>query len=158
MSKRVSIFIEGIARDEDEDIITTNVVGDYRLMEGVHILRYQENAAQKHEGMDDINKDSFNIDTDIVNTIKISDGYVEMIKSGNSSTHMTFDLSKNTESIYETPYGSLQFQIITTKISLEEKQDGIVLHMEYSLSHDDCRISDNTILIKTKKIEGLEKE
>jgi uncharacterized beta-barrel protein YwiB (DUF1934 family) len=143
MSKRVKIFIEGMSRDEEEDRIITNAIGEYRLIDGVHILRYKENDLE--------NNNSSENDKEI-NTIRISSTYVEMIKSGDNRTKMVFDLYKNTESVYDTPYGCLQFQIKTSKMVLEEKQDQIVMHMEYSLSHNDSHISDNRILIKAKEL------
>ena len=77
----------------------------------------------------------------------------EMIKSGDNSTHMTFDLSQSTQSVYDTPYGSLYFQVDTSRIDIEaDLADRLTLHMEYSLSHGDSHISDNQIHIVVKDL------
>lgn len=147
MREKVSIFIEGSVNDEEESGITTKVIGHYSLFEGIHILRYEEPALQSDENSDIMDKVS-------ENTIKISPGLVEMIKNGENSTHMVFDLEQPTQSVYDTPYGSLCFRIHTTRIDVEEKTDEIILVMEYSLSHDNSHISDNQIRILTKVING----
>lgn len=138
MKENVSIFIEGIVKDEDESSITTNAVGEYRIFNGKHIIRYKEPENENEKGS--------------ANTIKISPGLVEMVKKGENSTRMVFDLTKDTQSFYDTPYGSLNFQINTTGINIEEKTNGIIVHMEYSLSHNNSHISDNQIRIIVKRI------
>lgn len=139
-----NILIDGIVYGEDESRITTNAIGQYRKLDGVHILRYLESSVMKNEEPD-------NKDANSINTIKISSGLVEMIKRGENSTHMVFDLSMSTQSEYDTPYGSLYFQIKTSKIEIEERDNEVILHMEYSLSHNDSHISDNLIIITVKK-------
>lgn len=79
---------------------------------------------------------------------------VEIIKIGDNSTHMVFDLNESTQSEYETQYGSLFFQIKTTAINIVEKHNEIILNMEYSLSHSDSHISDNRIHIEIKEINN----
>lgn len=148
MNRNVSIYIEGIVRDEDESRIATNAIGEWRQLDGVHILRYEESAVEMGEN----SEDNDSLYEDCVNTIKISPGRVEMIKSGESSTHMVFDLTQDTESLYETPYGCLRFQVNTSKINLEEKQNKLILNMEYSLSHNNSHISDNHINIVVRTL------
>lgn len=138
MKRKVSIFVEGILKDEKEEKITTSTEGEYILFNGKHVIRYKETAQENEEISS--------------NTLKVSPGVIEMSKNGASTTHMVFDLSKETESVYDTPYGCLYFQINTTNISIEEKPDGLLLYMEYSLSNNGNRISDNSIRIDVKNI------
>ncbi|TAH70894.1 MAG: DUF1934 domain-containing protein [Anaerolineaceae bacterium] len=147
MNRKVSIFIEGIVRGEDESRIITKAIGQYRRLDDMHILRYMESDVKKDKKSNDTDNNSITRDEDCVNTIKISQGLVEMIKNGENSTHMFFDLSRATQSVYDTPYGSLYFQIQTAKIDLEEKVNELNLLMEYSLSHENSHISDNQIRI-----------
>lgn len=151
MNVNVNIFIEGIVRGEDESRITSNAIGQYSKLDGVHILRYLESAVKKGENTDNNDKEAKATDEEDVNTIKISPGLVEMIKIGENSTHMVFDIDMPTQSIYDTPYGSLYFQVNTKRIELEERAYEIILHMEYSLSHNDSHISDNEINIVANK-------
>lgn len=145
MNGNVSIFIEGIVHGEEESRITTKALGKYHVLDDVHILKYMESAVIRDENTDTIDKEFISNDVDCLNMIKISPGIVEMMKTGDNSTHMVFDLSKPTQSVYETPYGNLYFQIQTTRIDIEEKEKKLILNMEYSLSHEDSHISDNRI-------------
>lgn len=145
MNENVNILIEGIVRGEDESRITTKATGQYCMLDDVHIIRYTESAVKRDEKSEALDKDSINTEEDCVNTIKISTGLVEMIKIGDNSTHMVFDINKPTQSVYDTPYGSLYFNILTTRIDIEEKGNTVTLNMEYSLSHEDSHISDNQI-------------
>jgi uncharacterized beta-barrel protein YwiB (DUF1934 family) len=134
MKEKISITIEGIVRDMDESSsITTNGVGEYSQVEDMHIIQYKELANEEDKGS--------------INTIKASPSLVEMAKSGENSTNMTFDLKKETYSVYETPYGSLNFQVNTKNINIVEKPNEIIITMEYSLSHNNNHISDNQIKI-----------
>lgn len=152
MNGMVSIFIEGIVRGEEESRITTNAIGEYQLYEGAHMIRYEEAAVERDEKDSNADMESLDVDEGSVNRIKISSGMVEMIKVGVNSNHMTFDLTKDTQSEYETPYGNLYFHVNTTKINLDERHNEIILNMEYTLSHNDSHISDNQIKMVVKKL------
>ena len=137
MKEKISITIEGSVRDMDESSsITTNAVGEYYQVEDMHIIQYKEPANKEDKGS--------------INTVKASPSLVEMVKSGENSTNMTFDLKKETYSVYETPYGSLNFQVNTKNINIVEKINEIIITMEYSLSHNNNHISDNQIKIVVK--------
>ena len=138
MTGRVRIFIEGTQLEEDEAGIITRAEGEHCSGKDGHILRYYEPGNDKEAGSD--------------NTVRIAPGRVEMTKKGENSTHMVFDLKKATHSVYDTQYGSLQFQIDTTLIHIEESTNQIILQMEYTLSHygnsySKSHISDNRIKI-----------
>jgi uncharacterized beta-barrel protein YwiB (DUF1934 family) len=141
MNENVRIYIEGIVSEGEEGSITTNAIGQYRQLEGVHILSYEDTGDLKDENSD--------------NTIKISPRLVEMIKNGINSTHMVFDIDQSTQSLYETPYGSICFLIQTNKINVEEMVNEIILHLEYSLYHDNSHISDNRIRIVVKELNTV---
>lgn len=138
MKRKVAIYIEGTLIEEKEERITTNAEGEYILFDGKHVIRYKEPAGEgEHESN---------------NTLIIYPGIVEMSKNGDNSTHMVFDLSKETESVYDTQFGCLYFQINTSLINLEEKTDGLLLNMEYTLYSNGNHISENRICIKVKHI------
>ena len=148
MNENVSILIKGIVIGEEESRIITKATGQYHWLDGVHILKYMESAVKKDENSDTMYKDSISIDEDCVNTIKISTEAVEMIKTGENSTHMVFNLSSPTQSIYDTPYGSLYFDIKTPRIDIEENKNEHILNMEYFRYHEDRYISDNRIYLQ----------
>lgn len=138
MKGRASIIIEGIQLGDKEDKVTTKAIGEYRRLDNRYVLQYKEPGMDNDVGSD--------------NTIEISPKMVKMSKSGDSSTSMVFDLTKVTHSVYDTPYGSLQFQINTTKIKVEDNREEFTLHMEYSLSHNGSHISDNRIRLAVKQL------
>lgn len=154
MNRNVNIFIEGNVRGESDDGIITKALGLYTKINEVHILSYKESAVNRDDKSDNIDKKSLGLEEDCLNTIKISPGLVEMIKSGENSTHMTFDMTRSTQSVYDTPYGSLHFQICTSRIDIEDNMAGkLILHMDYSLSHDDSHISDNQIYLVINEVD-----
>jgi uncharacterized beta-barrel protein YwiB (DUF1934 family) len=152
MNGDVNIYIEGLVRGEDESSIITKATGVYRKFDEVHILKYMESAVKRDKESDVLDQESVSADEDCVNTIKISPGLVEMKKIGENSTHMVFDLSRPTQSVYDTPYGSLYFQIQTRRIDIEANDNEIILNMVYSLSHEDSHISDNSIYLAVNEL------
>ena len=84
MIRKVAIDIEGVLIDEKEEKITTSTVGEYILYDGKHVIRYKEPVGEGEVLSN--------------NTLIITAGLVEMSKSGETTTHMVFDISKETES------------------------------------------------------------
>lgn len=139
MKDKVGIVIEGIIEGEEENSITTKATGEYSKSNGGHIIKYKDTDNKNGESSDNI--------------IKILPGLIEMVKLGEHNTHMIFDLSGTTHTVYNTPYGSLNFQINTSKIDIVEKPGEITVNMEYKLSHENTRISDNLIKISITDIK-----
>ncbi|HPU63423.1 MAG TPA: DUF1934 domain-containing protein [Mobilitalea sp.] len=137
MKGKVNIFIEGKSR-ENIDSIITDVAGEYRFFNGKHIIRYKE-YDKENIGESD-------------NTIKVLPGVVEIIKKGDYHTHMVFDLSKNTYTFYNTPYGSFMFQIRTKRIEIEQNEKELIVDMEYALFQNNEHFSDNQIRIEVREI------
>ena len=138
MKRKVSRYIEGSLKDDQGENITTTTEGEYVFFNDKHVIRYKE-----------IVEDSGQASR---TTLKISPGLVEMSKKGESVTHMVFDLSRETESVYDTQYGSLYFQVKTTIINIEEKENQLFLHMEYALSNMGNPISENCLRVRIKGI------
>jgi Domain of unknown function (DUF1934). len=138
MKGKVSIIIEGTVRDNGERI-TADAVGEYRFINGKHVIMYRETG-----GKDE--KEAVN------NIIKIKPGLVEMIKKGKISTQMVFDLSGYTDTVYNTPYGSFRFQIQTGRIDIEDKGKELIVNMDYTLSQNSNRLSDNHIYMVVKEM------
>ncbi|CRZ35609.1 uncharacterized beta-barrel protein YwiB (DUF1934 family) [Herbinix hemicellulosilytica] len=137
MKGKVNVFIEGKTRENNGSIIT-DVTGEYRFFNGKHIIRYKE-YDKENTGESD-------------NTIKVLPGLVEMIKKGDNRTHMVFDLSKDTHTFYNTPYGSFMFQICTKRIEIEENEKELIVDMEYALFQNNEHFSDNQIRIAVREI------
>lgn len=137
MNNKVSIYIEGIIRGKGERI-TAKANGNYRFLNGRHVILYKETNSENQ--------------TTTSNIVKISEGLVEIIKNGNGKTHMVFDLSRKTSAEYDTPYGSLRFQVNTTRIDIENKGNELIINMEYSLYSGNDRLSDNQVMMVIKEL------
>lgn len=137
MKGKVNVFIEGKTGD-DETGITVNTVGEYRFFNGKHIIMYKEPDTENGKGSDNI--------------IKAQPGLLEMIKKGENNTRMVFDISKDTDSYYYTPYGNFHFHIRTTGLDIENKENELIILMEYNLSNNNEHISDNKLRVVIKEI------
>lgn len=134
MTKEVSITIEGIQLGSEEAPIIMTASGTYHMHKDKHYIQYEE---QSEEGLGSIKS-----------MIKIGLTQIEMTKKGTGNSEMTFDLNQKTEVIYRTPYGTLFFEAMTSRIAVEEAEEEIVVRLEYSLFTNDETISDNRTTIR----------
>jgi uncharacterized beta-barrel protein YwiB (DUF1934 family) len=133
MTKEVSIIIEGLQPGSEEEPVVTAVSGIYHLHNDRHYIQYDE----KSEEGEGITK----------NTIKIALTKIELSKKGANSIQMIFDLNEETFAIYQTPFGSMSFDVKTTEITMDEAPDKIQVKLTYSLSSNASHISNNQIMI-----------
>lgn len=137
MTRDVLIRISG-ARDsgsdqEDVEMITT---GDYFLKDGKHYIIYEE-----------IEEDSKQITK---NTIKVAQDSLDIIKRGNTNTHMIFQKNKKNISCYMTPFGELVVGIHTNEIHVEEEEDGLKVDIRYALDINYEHVSNCNIMVQVK--------
>lgn len=145
MTKDVMITICGLQAGPDTDgepieMITT---GEYFFKNNKHYILYEEVV----EGETRTNK----------NRIKISQGTMELTKSGMASVHMIFEENFKNSTHYYTPYGTLEMGIDTKKVAIEEAEDEMNICVDYALEMSgefvaDCNI---TVNIKSKGIKPL---
>lgn len=133
MTKDIIVNIEGRQLDSDDMVMLFKADGVYHLQHQKHYIQYDEPA--ETEG------------AVIKNMIKISPNRIEITKKGAASSQMYFDLSQDTEAIYQTPYGNLCFQIKTSEILLEETENSILAKLEYALYTGDSHLSDHRTVI-----------
>lgn len=137
MTRDVLIRISG-ARDsgsdqEDVEMITT---GDYFLKDGKHYIIYEE-----------IEEDSKQITK---NTIKVAPDSLDIIKRGNTNTHMIFQKNKKNISCYMTPFGELVVGIHTNEVHVEEEEDVLKVDIQYALDINYEHVSNCNITIQVK--------
>ena len=82
------------------------------------------------------------------NTVILSEGLVEIIKSGASNVHMVFEKEKKNVTSYNTPFGELIISTHTSKVELKETENEIVAELTYGLDMNYSYISDCHIVIK----------
>ena len=143
MTKEVIITICGLQAGPDTDgepieMITT---GEYFYKNNKHYIIYEEAV----EGETHTNK----------NRIKLSNGRMELNKSGMVSVQMIFEENQKNMTYYHTPYGALTMGLETKKIDIKESEHEMHIVVDYALEMNeefvaDCNI---TINIKSKGIK-----
>lgn len=146
MTKEVLLTLQGLQfdqREEDADKIEMVTVGDYFKKNDRHYVVYEEIT----EGFEQPTK----------NRLKFSDHMVELTRNGLVNVHMVFQENKKNMSNYNTPFGQILVGIDTKKINIEEKEDNIVVDVDYALDINyeflsDCHIK---IDIRSKENSGF---
>ncbi|MCI8465644.1 MAG: DUF1934 domain-containing protein [Lachnospiraceae bacterium] len=136
MQKDVILFMGshqtgGTVEDDQLQLITA---GQYYQKNGKHYVIYEELSESGKKASK--------------NTIKIYDGCVEVLKSGEASIHMVFGLHKKTLSYYDMPYGKMMVGLETNHMNLTEEEDRISLRLDYRLEVDYQHIADCEVEIR----------
>lgn len=143
MTKEVLLTLQGLQfdqREEDSDKIETVTVGDYFKKNDRHYVVYEEIT----EGFEQPTK----------NRLKFSDHMVELTRNGLVNVHMVFQENKKNMSNYNTPFGQILVGIDTKRISIDEKEDNIVVDVDYALDINYEFLSDCHIKIDIRSKEN----
>jgi uncharacterized beta-barrel protein YwiB (DUF1934 family) len=121
-------FMQGDGEPEPVEVVTG---GQYYLKNGTHYLVYDEMV----EGFDEPTH----------NIIKFRKDRMQVHKKGLINVEMIFEAGKKTSASYGTPLGEIEMGLSATGFRLEEEENRIQFHVEYSLSVGetyaaDCRI------------------
>ena len=121
-------------QEENVDVIAR---GFHTSENGEHLLEYDE----------------FDNETDdkTENTIRFTENKAEVVRKGNMTGNLTFEKGEKNETIYSTPFGDLNMDIITNDIQIDEKDKQIVLKIAYELYDQNEKVSDHTINVSIKK-------
>lgn len=146
MTKEVLLTLQGLQFDQREanaDKIETVTVGDYYKKNDRHYVIYEEVT----EGFEQPTK----------NRLKFSDQMVELTRNGLVNAHMIFQENKKNMSNYNTPFGQILVGIDTKQIRIDEREDNIVVDVDYALDINyeflsDCHIR---IDIRPKETGGF---
>lgn len=134
MTKDVLITISGVQMSDgdnsDVEMITT---GSYYRKNGKHYITYDE-VLEGYEGT-------------IRNLIKIQPDSMDIIKSGLTNVHMTFEKNKKRLTCYATPMGDMMVGLNTKSIFVSENEDSLKVLVEYSLDINYEHISECNIQV-----------
>lgn len=83
--------------------------------------------------------------------MKFSDKTFELTRKGEVSTQLLFIEGKKTFSAYHMPYGILNIGLDTKRVTIEEKEEEIQIHIAYVMEMDYQAISENEIHIVIKE-------
>lgn len=143
MTKEVLLTLQGLQfdqREEDSDKIEMVTVGDYYKKNDRHYVIYEEVT----EGFEQSTK----------NRLKFSDHMVELTRNGLVNVHMVFQENKKNMSNYNTPFGQILVGIDTKRINIDEKEDNIVVDVDYALDINYEFLSDCHIKIDIRSKEN----
>ena len=126
-------------RQSSIDTVTTVNPGLYSHSFGKEYVKYEE----VYEGSD---KTTSNI-LKIVESQDSSHIAVELVKKGVVTARFNYEEGRICKTPYETPYGSMLFDIDTHSVNLKRLEDSIELCIDYSMYIDDNLISDNNVTI-----------
>lgn len=134
MTKDVMISIRGLqfAEDDSDDEIETLQRGQYYEKNGSRFLIFDEYM----EGFTEPAR----------NVMRFKEKEVTLTKKGLINVQMDFEEGKKNLTSYRTPYGVMMLGMDTHKIELEEKEDELLLKIDYVLEANyqfvaDCQIA-----------------
>lgn len=134
MTKDVLIAIRGLhfEGDLEENKIETITNGEYYKRNGNHYIIFEEVT----EGFSEPTK----------NVFKIKERELNLSKKGLVNVQMLFEEKKKNLTNYATPYGNVVIGIDTKKIDVEEKEERMMVNVDYALEINyeylaDCQIT-----------------
>lgn len=141
MTKEVLVTICGLQNgpQTDGEPIKMTVEGEYFFQNNKHYILYEEVIEGETKP--------------VKNRIKISNGAMELFKSGVVNVHMVFEENEKTMTLYHTPFGALEMGIDAKKVEIEESENEIHISVFYALEMNqefvaDCEIS---VYVKSKE-------
>ncbi len=133
MTKDVLLALKGLQLDagNETESLETITPAQYYERAGSHYVVFDEAT----EGYSDGTK----------NVFKFKDSLLEVTKKGLINVHMVFEENKKNMTSYSTPYGNIFIGIDTESIRIQEEQNRILVHVDYTLEANyqhmaDCKI------------------
>lgn len=138
MTKEVIVTICSLQNgpQTDGEPIEVRVAGEYFYKNNKHYILYEEMM----EGET----------SPVKNRIKISNGQMELTKSGVVNVHMVFEENVKNMTHYHTPYGTLMMGIDAKKVEIKESEDEIYISVLYGLEMNEEFVADCNISIHVK--------
>ena len=139
MTKDVIISIQGLqyaVENEEDSPIEVISFGEYHKRGDKHYLIYEE----PQEGSTQM----------IKSRIKFSEKGLELVKKGESSTHMIFIPGEEYMCCYETPYGDLTLGLKTHSLKLQEEDDFIRMDLVYELAINAAHLAKCTLVVRVQ--------
>ena len=130
MNKKVKVSLSSYQKtDEGVEEIKVSAPGTYSLINDRHFIKYEEKTDHA------INKV----------LLKFDNNFLEMTKSGEVRSTLTFTEGENTEGYYKTPYGTFLIETDTKKLDIKTGKKNIFINLEYGLYIDgefvaDCKM------------------
>ena len=131
MNKKVKVSLSSYQNTESGvEEFRVSAPGTYSLINDRHFIKYEEKT-----------------DDDAINKVllKFDNNFLEMIKSGEVRSTLTFTEGENTEGYYKTPYGTFLIETDTIELDVKTGKKNIFVNLEYELFIDgefvaDCKM------------------
>lgn len=121
---------------ESEDVIEVISPGKYYERNNRLYIRYEE----QQEDMSGT----------IINTIKIGQDGVEIVKKGIVGAQMIFRENEKVNTCYETPYGMMMVAIYTEHVQHSVSEELIEVNLSYKIDMNGETLTDATVYIKVE--------
>lgn len=143
MTKNVLVSITSLQK-ETSDAIQSLVKGTYSYIQNKHVIRYEEILEE-------------NFDSEPATTLcilKIAGDSISLTKRGQADTEMYFKCGEAFDGFYDTPLGSLQMCLRTSRLDITESNETISIDLEYGLDFNCNHISDCHLKIDISSIQN----
>ena len=145
MKKDVILTISGLYQTEDDsDSIELTTRAEYSGRDGTYRLRYQESEITGFEGCE--------------TTIDVQGNrQVTITRSGQSgATCLCLENGRRHQCLYETPYGTLNIGVYTSRIDSSLGEYGGDLSFQYSLDVNNTSTTENNVRVSVKEYQAHE--
>ena len=128
--------------DGENDQYELTTLGKYTKKGDKYYVSYEGSELTGYEGT--------------TTTLKIKDGYISMIRFGNSSTQMIFEKEKKYVGHYETPFGSLSVGVTTNSMTVDIDENGGEIDLDYLVELNNNLPVHNGLHLKIRKVGNQE--
>lgn len=119
MTKNVLITISGMQYDIEDEAVELVTDGTYYLKNGKHYILFEEQPES---------------DSPVIkNIVKFNENGFEIVKKGGSNSCLLFDKERKTSTVYHTPAGPVQVDVVTRNFSVAETEQELIVKINYTL-------------------------
>lgn len=136
MAKKAIISVFSGENENNKEPISVTTPGEFYERNNCYYAVYKETEISGMKGT--------------TTTLKIKPDKFSMLRNGTTSTKMEFEKGKQTFSMYNTPYGTLELEINTKDLQVLMDDSGGKVHVKYelSISRQDRQLTDLEVEIK----------
>lgn len=136
MAKKAIISVFSGENENNKEPISVTTPGEFYERNNCYYAVYKETEISGMKGT--------------TTTLKIKPDKFSMLRTGTTSTKMEFEKGKQTFSMYNTPYGTLELEINTKDLQISVDDSGGKVHVQYelSISRQERQLTDLEVEIK----------
>lgn len=136
MKKKAIITISSIQGEKEEDSIQVVTPGSFYLKEDSYYAVYEETEISGMQGT--------------TTTLKIKPEELILLREGTTNANMHFAHGANNLSMYDTPYGTLEMEVITKKINVDVNEKGGNIAVKYDMNISGQKVPATSLDINIK--------